>query len=47
MNARSAGDACVAGDGHGDHVAIDHLAELDSCVVAIGHDVGGRVAQPP
>jgi hypothetical protein len=36
--------ADVARDGHGDHVAIDHLAKLDAGVVALGHDVADRVA---
>jgi hypothetical protein len=34
----------VAGHGHGDHVAVDHLAELDPGVVPLGDDVTGRVA---
>jgi hypothetical protein len=34
----------VAGDWHRDHVAVDHLADLDPGVVAFGHDVARRVA---
>lgn len=34
----------VAGDRHGDHVPVDHLAESDPGIVALGDDVERLVA---
>jgi hypothetical protein len=33
----------VTRHGHGDHGAVDHLTQLDACVVPVGHDVDERV----
>ena len=38
------GESEVPGHGHGDHVVVDHLAELDARVEALRHDVDRCVA---